>query len=190
MAAKQTRSRIIDAAIHIVRNNAPTKLTLDEAARQAGVSKGGVLYHFTSKDDLIREMIERLVSEQETKVAGLYEEEPEGPYRWLRTYVKYFFQPNGPGSDPAGAAFLAAMALNPDLLAPVRSMLKTGTVRMLSDSPDPDLAMLVGLCLDGFYLNEAIGIRGYDENSVAKLRATALELLSSDGPADKRGNHE
>ncbi|TAN63226.1 MAG: TetR/AcrR family transcriptional regulator, partial [Magnetospirillum sp.] len=46
-----TSDNIIDAAMAIVRDQGVAKLTLDEAAKKAGISKGGVLYHFKSKDD-------------------------------------------------------------------------------------------------------------------------------------------
>lgn len=182
MAAKETRSRIIDAAIGIVRENAPTKLTLDEAARRAGVSKGGVLYHFTSKDDLIEAMIEHLVREQEAQISLLYEQEPEGPYRWLRTYVNYFFAVDGPGNDPARSACLAAVALNPALLKPVQNMMQVAMRRMMSDSPDKNLAALVSMGLDGLFMDQALGVRRYDEETLIRLHETILSALSKNEP--------
>ncbi|MBE1236356.1 TetR family transcriptional regulator [Phaeovibrio sulfidiphilus] len=177
MVARKTRSRIIDAAIRIVRENAPTKLTLDEAARQAGLSKGGVLYHFASKDELIEAMIERLVRDQETRLLQLYEQEPQGPYRWLRAYVRYFFDPGSPGSDPASSACLAAMALNPAMLKPVNTMMKLSMKRIMSDAPDRDRAALISMGLDGLFLNQAMGFQLYDDETLARLRGNLLSGL-------------
>lgn len=187
MSARQTRSKIIDAAIQIVREKAPTRLTLDEAARQAGVSKGGVLYHFTSKNDLIEAMIERLVCEQEAQIPLFYEREPEGPYRWLRAYVNYFFAEDGPGKDPASSACLAAMALNPALLKPVRAMMQVATRRMMSDSPDKNLATLISVGLDGLFTDQALGMRRYDEDTLARLHKTILAALSKNEPCPALG---
>jgi len=60
-APLSTRDKIIDAAMSIVRDQGVAKLTLDEAAKVAGFSKGGVLYHFKTKDDLIRGMVATLI---------------------------------------------------------------------------------------------------------------------------------
>ncbi|GEO80747.1 TetR family transcriptional regulator [Pararhodospirillum oryzae] len=164
--------------MYIVREQGAARLTLDEAARQAGVSKGGVLYHFRSKDDLIRAMVQRLIEEYDEQAAAMYAREAEGPYRWARTYVGLSFDPRGPGADPVGAAVLAAVALNPDLLAPIRAMFHDILERLRSDSPDPTRALLIGLALDGLFLNRVTGLHLYDDATMENLRQTAMALLA------------
>ena len=56
---KTTRDALLDAADHIVASRGVARLTLEEVAREAGVSKGGLLYHFKSKDALTEAMIGR-----------------------------------------------------------------------------------------------------------------------------------
>ena len=51
------RTRILDAAEAIVRARGVPGLTLEAAAREAGVSKGGLLYHFGSKEQLVVEVL-------------------------------------------------------------------------------------------------------------------------------------
>lgn len=51
------KERLFRAAIHVALENGFGKVTLDAVARQAGVSKGGLLHHFASKKDLIRAML-------------------------------------------------------------------------------------------------------------------------------------
>ena len=41
-----TRKRLLDAAAAVVRRDGAGALTLDAVAAEAGVSKGGLLYHF------------------------------------------------------------------------------------------------------------------------------------------------
>ncbi|WP_274631085.1 TetR/AcrR family transcriptional regulator [Arvimicrobium flavum] len=52
------KERLFDAAICVALENGFGKVTLDAVARQAGVSKGGLLHHFATKKDLIRAMLE------------------------------------------------------------------------------------------------------------------------------------
>jgi AcrR family transcriptional regulator len=173
-----TRDNIIDAAMAIVRDSGVARLTLDEAAKVAGVSKGGVLYHFKSKDDLIRGMVARLIEQCETLHRGYYEDEPEGPYRWARTVVRTAFDPNGPANDPAGGALLAAMAVNRGLVAPLQAKYEEWLERLKSDSPDPVRAGLICTAMDGLLLQRVMGLRLRDEDGEASLQRTALDLLT------------
>lgn len=49
---EQTRRLLLDAAASVIRTRG-IAATLDEIAEAAGVSKGGLIYHFASKDQLI-----------------------------------------------------------------------------------------------------------------------------------------
>src|ERR1700735_851219 len=57
-----TRDRILDAAESIVIRDGVARLTLEAAAAQAQLSKGGVLYHFRTRDSLVSSMVQRLVA--------------------------------------------------------------------------------------------------------------------------------
>jgi AcrR family transcriptional regulator len=144
MSPPTTRDNIIDAAMAVVRKQGVGKLTLDAAAKVAGLSKGGVLYHFKSKDDLIRGMIQRMIDSCDALHMEYYEREAEGPYRWARTVVRTAFDPRGPAGDPIGGALLAAVTVNPDLLAPIHVKFAEWIERVKSDSPNPSLAALHG----------------------------------------------
>ena len=51
--ARATRAKVLAAAAEVVATEGPSALTLARAADAAGVSKGAVLYHFATKNDLI-----------------------------------------------------------------------------------------------------------------------------------------
>ena len=61
MGRKQTidRSALLDAAERVVLRDGAGQLTMDAVAAEAGVSKGGVLYAFPSKDALIDALFTR-----------------------------------------------------------------------------------------------------------------------------------
>ncbi len=172
-----TRERIIDSAMTIVRDQGVTRLTLDAAAKEAGVSKGGVLYHFKSKDDLIRGMVQRLIEQCDQLNREHYEHQPEGPYRWARTLVYACFDPNGPAFDPVGGALLAAVTVNPDLVAPIQSMYDRWMERIKSDSPDLERAGLICTAMDGVYFQRLMGINLSDAEGAERLKRHALDLL-------------
>lgn len=61
MGRKQTidRGALLDAAERVVLRDGAGQLTMDAVAAEAGVSKGGVLYAFPSKDALIDALFNR-----------------------------------------------------------------------------------------------------------------------------------
>jgi len=61
--ARDTRKRLLGAAAAVVRRDGAKALTLDAVAAQAGVSKGGLLYHFASKRELLDAMLDGWLEE-------------------------------------------------------------------------------------------------------------------------------
>ena len=45
----------------IVMRGGVANLTFDKVAAASGLSKGGILYHFSSKNELVKEMVEPFV---------------------------------------------------------------------------------------------------------------------------------
>ena len=112
------RERVLDAYEALLITDGERAATLDAVARAAGVSKGGLLYHFASKDDLAAAMIarlDRLATEDIERIRTA----PEGPVEYyLRTSVMMddALDSHGPaeGADvvvPAGADLDALVAL-------------------------------------------------------------------------------
>ena len=60
--ARDTRAQLLDAAEAVVAQHGVRNLTLDAVAARSGISKGGLLYHFRSKEDLAAAMIERSIA--------------------------------------------------------------------------------------------------------------------------------
>ena len=59
---RSTRDRLIDAFETLLVTAGSRAATLDAVAAAADVSKGGLLYHFPSKDALVEGMLDRLRS--------------------------------------------------------------------------------------------------------------------------------
>ncbi|MBC7908613.1 MAG: TetR family transcriptional regulator [Rhodospirillaceae bacterium] len=180
MSPPTTRDKIIDAAMAVVREQGVAKLTLDEAAKGAGLSKGGVLYHFKTKDDLIRGMVERLINQCDKLQLAYYDKEPEGPYRWARAMVQTTFDPNGPASDKVSGALLASVAVNSELVAPIQAKYDEWIERIRSDSPSPMLAGLIGMAMDGYSFERIMGLKLCDEEDEMKMKQYILDLLKAE----------
>src|SRR3546814_10843476 len=73
----RARESVLDAFAKILAEDGERAATMDATARKAGVSKGGLLYHFASKEALEAGLIERVETLAAEDVAQI-RESPEG----------------------------------------------------------------------------------------------------------------
>ena len=52
------KEKILAAARQIVERDGAGALTFDELARESGITRGGITYHFPTKEDLLRGLLE------------------------------------------------------------------------------------------------------------------------------------
>lgn len=62
----KARQRVLDAARRIVEERGAGHLTFEELARVSGVTRGGITYHFPTKEDLLRGLIEADMAQWES----------------------------------------------------------------------------------------------------------------------------
>jgi AcrR family transcriptional regulator len=145
MPPARTRDRLLDAAGAVVMREGAQALTLDAVAEEAEVSKGGLLYHFKSKRDLVEGMIERWLAE-------FQKEMDEADPAFVRGYVR--------ASAPAGneLGMLAALVGDPSLLVAVRKQYGIWQDRVEREGRDPVDATVARLAADGLWLAELLGM--------------------------------
>jgi TetR/AcrR family transcriptional regulator len=82
----EKRELILEAALEIFAQHGFRGATIDQIADAAGMSKPNLLYHFKSKDDIHRTLIQRLL---DTWLAPLREIDDIGdPITELRSYIR------------------------------------------------------------------------------------------------------
>lgn len=114
--AEATRRRIIDAADEINCRLGPGRLSLDAVAAEAGVSKGGLLYHFPSKEKLLRALVQHHVSELRAAIERSVGCCGHGPKDLRLAYVRAMREKLYNRVSPPG--ILAVLAADPALISP------------------------------------------------------------------------
>jgi AcrR family transcriptional regulator len=144
-----TRARLLDAAVAVVRRDGAQALTLDAVAAEAGVSKGGLLYHFKSKRDLLDGMVERWVDGWQAQIDAAI-----GDGGFAHAYVRAALPPTDPD---AGFGLLAALVAEPAVLEIVRARYREWQARLEAESADPVAATVARLAADGLWLADLLG---------------------------------
>lgn len=62
MARENKKEKLLDAAEKILETQSYEELSLDNIAKVSGFSKGGLLYHFPTKEDVLKALVQRLIT--------------------------------------------------------------------------------------------------------------------------------
>ncbi|ADI15276.1 transcriptional regulator, TetR family [Truepera radiovictrix DSM 17093] len=176
-SSADTRSDLLRAATRLILREGAARLTLAAVAAEAGVSKGGLLYHFPTKDALIEGLIEHYAHTFAAQVTALAAGE-SGPQPLLRAYVRATFAEEG-ASRELGAAVLGAALLNPGLLPRFREQLQGAVARLEAGAADPARATAVRLAADGLWFTELLGLTDLAPSARGALERCLLELLEA-----------
>ncbi len=87
-----TREKLCETAIEIAAREGLAAMTLDNVARHAGVSKGGVTYHFPSKEKLVEGVVEHFGQRLERLVLERVANDPHPRHRWARAMLDCTFE--------------------------------------------------------------------------------------------------
>ncbi len=141
------RERVLDAFEHLLAGDGARAATLEATARSAGVSKGGLLYHFASKEALEAGLVARLGAQVDEDVAAIGSA-PEGP-------IDYFLRTSVAGTEPMERTMVAVSRLAQGGSTPAAEALRD-TLRRWRDALRPHLADetaldLVLLVSEGLY---------------------------------------
>jgi AcrR family transcriptional regulator len=159
-----TRAKLLDAASTVIRRDGPQALTLDAVAAEAGVSKGGLLYHFKSKRELLDALVARWMDDFQRDIDAAPGSFPE---RYVRA---------SDGAKAEEAGLLAALVADPGVLTAVRERHAAWQDRIATEGGDPVDATVARLAADGLWLADLLGIAPPGGELRARVLARLLEL--------------
>lgn len=169
-ADRSTRDRLLDAFETVLAEQGPRAATLEAVAAEAGVSKGGLLYHFASKDDLAEGQLERVLKLARTDAEQM-RIAPTGP-------VAYYLETSVSTGSELDRALVAAARLaqeNLDRVSHVLAQVREAWLEVLrAELGDESLARTIQLIGDGLYFNDVSGMP--DPDALEHVRAVLGRL--------------
>ena len=175
MTRSNKRALILEAADHIVATTGAAHLTIDAVAAAAGVSKGGVLYHFPTKQALLEGMLARLLEQVDERTTALREQQPAGTNAAVvaRIIEQHDQQP---AERAMSRAILAAAAEDPDLLGPARAAVRQAFDEAAGGSSPPELGWVLLLAVEGLRFFEMLDLLPMSEVERDRIHRLLLEL--------------
>lgn len=171
--------RVLDAAEAVVVRQGIGNLTLDAVAAEAGMSKGGLLHHFASKDRLIEAMVLRCAGQWRECAIGAYEAAEPGTGRMARVLLNHLADAQAwtDQCQRSSSAVFAALVQNPRLIEPMRAVYGELRERLAQDGLAPGVGETVIAAMDGLWLYRVLGLATVDQNLMDRIRHTLEPML-------------
>lgn len=166
------RQKLLEAAALIVKEQGSDALTLDAVAKKAEVSKGGLLYHFSTKEALVKALVQHMNDIYKENVESFVDEEEDEVGKWARAFIKVLHDKSIENQTISGG-MLAAQGINPQLMKPLQETYADWQYHMEHDGLDPVDATILRLAVDGLWLSEIFGLGVLPQT----LREQVLERL-------------
>ncbi|MBR0709107.1 TetR/AcrR family transcriptional regulator [Bradyrhizobium liaoningense] len=187
--SERSRNAALEAAIAIIARDGPGRLTLDAIARESGLSKGGVMHQFRTKEAVLKALLERQMAHFEefsTHYMAKVRATSANPNlaTQLATIREAATTPNS-----AALALVAAMVENPSLMALPRELEMKRMAAIKEEAADPDLAMLRWAGALGLLLSSLFGMSPLSKDEHQRLFARLLDdgqWTGLERPATKR----
>lgn len=173
MKKESAKAKLLESAKKILKEEGYEKFTLDSLAKRTGVSKGGVLYHFPTKEMLIQEIIQNLIIRFENRLNS--ENNETDSSSWTLRYFQATLD-DLEDSDLQSSGIIAALASNPHLLLPLVEKYAAWKQKFKKEKIDQSLADILRYAADGIWFNEVFGLSVLSQKEKKKILEKAGKL--------------
>jgi len=182
MVRPSSKDAMLDAAEVVLTEQGAWRLTLDSVAEQAHISKGGLLYHFPTKDALLQALVDRLAAKATEKRVSGRDASETNPETVLRADVEATLL-DTERNPQLCAGLISALANCPGLKEPIRSFHEHRFSELGSLNVDEDAAAILLLAADGLMVMETLNVSPFSEARRAALVDAMLAMASRLGKA-------
>ena len=150
------RDRILDASEAVILESGGRSFTLDAVAARAGISKGGLVYSFATKDDLVHAALEREMARFREAVHRRLGGGPTEPVELVLAHIEEALDEDDVSTQKA-AFLVTALVHAPDMLEPVRSYYRELLEPLQSEGGDMHEVRHALLAVEGISLLRGLG---------------------------------
>jgi AcrR family transcriptional regulator len=150
------RDRILDAAERVILESGGRNFTLDAVAESAGISKGGLVYSFATKDGLVRAALEREVTRFQEAVRQRLGGRPLEPFDMVLAHIDEALDEDDAATRKA-AFLVTALVHAPDMMEPARLYYRALLDPLLSKSGAAHDVRHALLAVEGIFLLRGLG---------------------------------
>jgi len=178
-SAEATRRAVIAAAARLIATRGRV-VSLDAIAEAAGVSKGGLIYHFPSKDDLFAAIVRSYADAFRDRVMERAAAGATERGRLTRAYAEVALDPRELTGEQRDRLVVIGQLMSIPAVAEIAAEdVRRWERDLAADGVSPDIQQVVVAASDGAEGALLWGAEA-DEASLDRLRATLIGLLDRD----------
>lgn len=181
---KTTKDCIIEAAMCIAHMKGARHLTIDAVTIEANLSKGGVLYHFPSKNDLLIGLVAHMIATVRSRLNTHRKRFENGPNPTLHA-LSALLEDILEDRLSVPIALLAAGAENPKLLEPARAEINNIWQSIKSETTEVPRALVIWSALEGLHYMDLLGIAP-EGRALSRQCLNQLKIMIKDLPEKER----
>ena len=173
------RRNLLDCAARLAAEQGVAALSVQAVADAAGVTKGGLVHHFPSKQALLEAVMADLLAALDCEIDDLLSQDCEGFGRFTRAYVNAVFSDRGRDSGKQWAAISVSMVGEPSLRRMWNSWIE-GRLARHKETDSGVVLELVRLAADGIWFADLLADDGRAGGDRAALRARMIAQTKKD----------
>lgn len=166
---ERVRRALLDCVAKLAAEQGLAAVTIQAVADAAGVTKGGLLHHFASKQALIEAVFADLLDQLDREIEALMAADPDAVGRFTRAYVRACFADRMLGATSLWAALAVSLITEP-ALRQLWSQWLVARLERHRDTDDMPTLAVVRLAADGVWLSDLL-----EKDSVSRRDVAALE---------------
>ena len=170
------RDRILDAAEAVILESGGKSFTLDAVAERAGISKGGLVYSFATKDKLVYAALEREVAHFQEAVGRRLGSGPVGPVELVLAHIEEALEEDDAATQKA-AFLVTALVHAPEMLEPVRRYYRALLDPLRSESGEVHQVRHALLAVEGIFLLRGLGFLNVSADEQKSVLLHARDIV-------------
>ncbi|WP_026925974.1 TetR/AcrR family transcriptional regulator [Granulicoccus phenolivorans] len=178
------RDHILDSALRVVEEQGVTALTFESVAAAAGLTKGGLLYHFPTKEAMLRGLHEHVAQRWDAELCEALGGDPEQatPEELVAAYARVSVR----GATGPELLLMLEARTDPELSRIWSTAMARWTpdpATLSPDDPDTLRRLVAYFAADGLWLSDSLGSFALP---AGMRRAVAEQIVNSvrDQPSD------
>ncbi len=202
--SEKSAAQIVSAATRVLARQGYARSSLLDIAREAGMSKGALHYHFPTKEALVAKVLENALETVANRTLSAWEQASGDPFESLRSAIRELWDVRRMRTDEVAviADLLAQSLYDPQLRPQLADYYRTATEQVngrllphlavigLRPKVAPELLprILVGL-LDGLVMQHFVDETAIDPSELVRaVEAMASALFELAPPAPSAGS--
>jgi AcrR family transcriptional regulator len=175
---QQTNEAILQAAHALVREIGVRAFSLDKVAKSAGVSKGGLIHHFPTREALLMAIQRQVFAmcDQELKRHLALEPDTGQKGRYLRAFLRCNLELIRQGIPNQFASMAELAIADPDVFAHEKEFFLDAQRQVENDGLDPVQAMIIANASDNLWMQVMFGVLSPDDPKIIAIHDRLLAM--------------